>query len=164
LRRKNDFFSENPPPSLDSGDNEKDVKAAEEHLLNFYKGLFEKNLMGSCVICGLGCTKKCAKCKFTSYCCQAHQVFDWQKQNHKAVCEGYEHWSHVENDVDELLKLMIEKENMPGELSDLNQGLNDFVFPEYEVLIEPEVIVPLVDKKTKKDKKLEEESEFRSWL
>ncbi len=164
LARKNDFFSQSPPPALDTGDNEKDMKAADEHLLSFYKGLYEKNLLASCVICGLACTKKCARCKFTSYCCQSHQVFDWQKQNHKAVCEGYEHWSLVENDVDELLKLCIEKENMPGELSDLNQGLNEFVFPEYEILIEPEVIAPVVAaRKTQKDKKLEEESELMPW-
>ena len=92
LKRKNEFFSENPPPKMN---NEKDTeissdsKLADKHLLEFYKNLYEKNLfIGQCVTCGLACTKKCAKCKFTSYCCHAHQVFDWSKENHKSVCEG----------------------------------------------------------------------------
>ena len=42
-------------------------------------------------------------------------------------------------------------------MSDLNQGLNEFVFPEYEITIEPEVM-PVVVRKVQKDKKFVEES------
>lgn len=150
LRHKNDFFSQNPPPALDSGDDEKDQKSADDFLLDYYKNLYEKSLLNKCSVCGLVSTKKCAKCQFSHYCCYDHQVFDWTKENHKAVCEGYLHWSNVENDVDELLKLYIEKENAPGALSDLNQGLNNYVFPEYEIIIEPEVIETKPVKKEKK--------------
>lgn len=160
LKHKNEFFSSNPPPALDSGDNEKDQKAADDFLLAYYKNLYEKNWFSNCTICGLLSTKKCAKCQFSHYCCHSHQVFDWSKENHKAVCEGYLHWSTVENDVDELLKLYIEKENAPGALSDLNQGLNDHVFPEYEVIIEPEVIEAEPVKKEKKKKELFDEEKL----
>lgn len=90
-------------------------------------------------------------------CWYFFKVFDWCKENHKAVCEGYSHWSTVEKDIDELLKLYIERENAPGALNDT--GLNEHLFPEYEVNIEPEVIVPTTVKTAKKNKdEFDEES------
>lgn len=74
LRHKNEFFAESPPPALDSGDNQKDQKDADDFLLSFYKNLYEKNLMNTCTICGLVASKKCAKCAFSHYCSQNHQV------------------------------------------------------------------------------------------
>lgn len=156
LRLTNDFFSSTPPPSLDSSKIEKNQKQADDYLLTFYKGLYEKNLFSNCVICGLLSTKKCAKCSFSHYCSQSHQVFDWTKENHKEVCEGYLHWSTAERDIDELIKLYIEKENAPGAMCD--QGLSEHVFPEYEVLIEPEVIPASCKKEQKQKETYDEES------
>lgn len=150
LRHSNEFFAQSPPPALESGDSQQDQKDADDFLLSFYKNLYEKNLMNTCTICGLVASKKCAKCAFSHYCSQSHQVFDWCKENHKAVCEGYSHWSTVEKDVDELLKLYIERENAPGALNDT--GLNEHLFPEYEINIEPEVIIPTNVKIAKKNK------------
>lgn len=155
LRHKNEFFSPDPPPEF-TGDNEEDMKAADNHLLAFYKTLYEKNLINECTVCGLISTKKCAKCAFSHYCSQGCQVFDWVKENHKAVCEGYLHWSTVENDVDELLKLYIERENAPGALSD--QGFTEHVFSEYEITIDAEVIeAPVIRKKKEKVIEFDEE-------
>ena len=86
------------------------------------------------------------------------KVFDWCKENHKAVCEGYLHWSTAEKDTDELLKLYIEKENAPGSLNDT--GLNEHLFPEYEINIEPEVIVPTKKAAKKTRDEFDEESNF----
>lgn len=157
LKRTNKFFNSSPPPDTNTGNHENDQKTADNHLLEFYKGLYEKNLFSNCVICGLLSTKKCAKCAFAHYCSQGHQVFDWKSENHKGVCEGYLHWSTNDIDVDELIKLYIEKENAPGATSDLNNGLNEHVFPEYEIAIEPEVIPARSEKKIKKEKKFDEE-------
>lgn len=154
LKLNNDFFSSTPPPALDSSKNEKNQKQADDYLLSHYKNLYEKNLLSNCVICGLLSTKKCAKCSFSHYCSQSHQIFDWTKENHKEVCEGYLHWSTAERDIDELLKLYIEKENAPGAMSD--QGLNEHVFPEHEILIEPEII-PASCKKQKQKETYDEE-------
>lgn len=90
-------------------------------------------------------------------------MFDWSKNNHKEVCEGYLHWSTVENDTDELLKLFIEKENAPGSATD--QGLNEHVFPELEILIEPEVIeTPSPVNKKSQKAAFDEESKIPSDL
>ena len=108
-------------------------------------GFFQKNLFSLCTACGLNATKKCAKRSFCFYCTQAHQVFDWSKANHKELCAKYTNGSLNQ------IEIFIENEN--------NKQLTDlapFMFPELEILIEPEVLDFKKDKK--KDFKYDEQS------
>ncbi len=74
MARQNELFAQCPPPALDSGDSQRDQKEADDFLLAFYKNLHARNLMNTCIVCGLAASKKCAKCSFAHYCCHSHQV------------------------------------------------------------------------------------------
>ena len=150
LRRTNDFFSSDPPPAFDSENEAENLKLADAHLASFYKSLYEKNLFNLCAICGLVSTKKCAKCSFCFYCDQQHQILDWTQRNHKGICSSYIKAINS-NDTDELMKNYIENENASS-----NEENNN-LFPEYEILIEPEVLDFKKDHK-EKDFKYDEES------
>lgn len=62
-----------------------------------------------CCICGIAAPSHCGKCKVINYCCRVHQVYDW-KNGHKYICG-----TKTNND---------------------NNANNDFLFPEYEIVIE----------------------------
>ncbi|XP_017891889.1 programmed cell death protein 2 [Ceratina calcarata] len=61
----------------------------------------------TCYVCGILAPNHCSKCKKTNYCCRAHQVYDW-KHGHKGTCGS---------------------SNEPTKT-------NDFLLPEYEIVIE----------------------------
>lgn len=146
INRKNDFFSYDAPPELN--DDESDYELCKTHLKPFYKNLYEKNLLNLCPVCGLSCTKKCAKCSFSFYCSQSHQVFDWTKMNHKALCSRYD----KNLSVDEIIENWIDDENSSEKMP--NETGNHY-FPEYEIVIEPEELdySKLNEKKFKYDEK-----------
>ncbi|XP_062542166.1 programmed cell death protein 2 isoform X1 [Armigeres subalbatus] len=67
-----------------------------------------------CVVCGCRGPQQCSKCRKVNYCGVVHQRLDW-KQNHKAVCGAT---TIVDNK---------------------NQNSN-ILFPQYEIVTEPEEI------------------------
>ncbi|XP_062850915.1 programmed cell death protein 2 [Trichomycterus rosablanca] len=104
LRRKNDFYSYNPPPdeeTTNSGDN--------QHVLSSGVKL--------CHLCGCAGQEGCSRCHAVTYCSKEHQVIDW-KQRHKKEC---------------LTKTSSEDQNL-------------FLFPEWELVTEPEEL-PVTDDK-----------------
>lgn len=145
LNRTNDFYSYEAPPVYDDG-----LETAKTYLVSFYSKLHEKNLFNQCSVCGMPATKKCAKCSFIFYCCQAHQVYDWTKANHKELCGKYLDTSQNK------FELFVNNENNLG-LTE--QATN--VFPELEILIEPEVIEIKKDNNNNKAEfKYDEKSKF----
>ncbi len=125
LNRTNEFYSFDAPPSYEDG-----LESAEQCLVSFYSKLSERNLFNLCSVCGLSCSKKCAKCSFSFYCSSAHQVHDWQKLNHKEICSKYLEATKIQDKIDYFIKNENkEKEELPSN-----------VFSEYEILIEPEVL------------------------
>ena len=154
MSRENNFISSDPPPSSDDTDN------VEKHLISFYKNLHEKNVFNLCSICGLFSTKKCAKCAFSYYCCQSHQVFDWTKALHKEICPNYVQCLS-NNDTNALIRLFMDNESLVIDKC-ISEKINT-VFPEYEVFIEPEVLE--LKKNKEKEEKYDEKSslfEFKS--
>ncbi|XP_033107357.1 programmed cell death protein 2-like [Anneissia japonica] len=71
LPRSNEFYSSEPPDEGQMPD------GSEPRLETF----------GTCVceVCHCLATKKCSKCKVTSYCSRSHQVINW-KQGHRETC------------------------------------------------------------------------------
>lgn len=63
----------------------------------------------TCHVCGILALKHCSKCKHINYCCRSHQVYDW-KNGHKQSCGINQ--STIRN--------------------------SQFLFPEYEIVIEAE--------------------------
>jgi len=125
LNRLNEYYSFEAPPSYDDG-----LDEVKKYLVEFYEKIHAKNLFNLCTVCGMSATKKCAKCVFSFYCSQAHQVFDWQKNNHKEVCSKYQ-----QTEPKIKFDIFVQNENSPAE-----KERTGSVFPEYEILIEPEVI------------------------
>ncbi len=70
-----------------------------------------KALVNLCAVCGCRGPLFCGKCKSTSYCGQLHQKIDW-RSNHKENCGK----------------------------SDVSEHHNEFLFPEFEIVIEREEI------------------------
>lgn len=135
LSRENEFFSYDAPPSTDLPDdnNNDQLVLAKEHLKSFYKKLNEKMNVKLCAVCGLASQKKCAKCAFSMYCSQAHQLFDWTKLSHKVLCARYEN----KNDMDECVSNWIEDESSSQRYVN-ESGTSEFLFPEREICLEPE--------------------------
>lgn len=106
INRENEFYSYEPPPTLENGDF--DLKLSTDHLKTFYKNLYEKKNWSLCSACGVSASKKCARCSFAFFCNQSHQLLDWSKLNHKTLCPKYQ--SAGEN-VDELISHWIDDEN-----------------------------------------------------
>ncbi|XP_076752195.1 zinc finger protein RP-8 [Xylocopa sonorina] len=63
----------------------------------------------TCYICGLLAPNHCSKCKSINYCCRAHQIYDW-KHGHKETCGNNQ----------SVTKIIC----------------NEFLLPEYEIVIE----------------------------
>ncbi|KAL3281052.1 hypothetical protein HHI36_004276 [Cryptolaemus montrouzieri] len=72
--------------------------------------------------------KKCASCRFISYCSKEHQISDWK--NHKQVCKilskskkiltleencGYDRWRSYRTDLQFYLMLRLNREILPHE-------------------------------------------------
>ncbi len=151
LNRKNDFYEYEAPPEMT--DSEADLKVSSTHLHKFYKNLHEKNMLNLCSVCGLSCTNKCSKCSFSFFCSRNHQIFDWTQMNHKSLCAKYA--SAISN-VDELVQNWIDDENSnekyPINREDEKNKNLVTVFPEHEIIIEPEEI-ELIKQKQKNDAK-----------
>ncbi|KAL3267396.1 hypothetical protein HHI36_011525 [Cryptolaemus montrouzieri] len=80
-----------------------------------------------CEACGSFGDKKCSNCKVVTYCSRKHQIIHW-KENHKKTCGT--------------------KENTSGDSS--------ILFPEFEIVIEPEVLnVKEIDEEQEKQKFIE---------
>ncbi|XP_043257431.1 programmed cell death protein 2 [Colletes gigas] len=78
----------------------------------------------TCHVCGILAPTHCSKCKHINYCCRSHQIYDW-KSGHKECCG-------------------------------INKGTarnSSLLFPEYEIIIEPE------DGKEDNDANISEEDE-----
>ena len=144
LNRENDFYSFDAPPNYDDS-----LDEVKKYLIEFYEKVHEKKLFNLCTVCGMSATKKCAKCVFSFYCSQAHQVFDWQKTNHKEVCSRY-----VQSESKNKFDAFVQNENNP-----VKKERAEAVFPEYEILIEPEVIDFKKDSK-KNEYKYDEKSKL----
>ena len=133
LNRENEYFSFDPPPAAELADdnNNDQIELAKSHLKSFYKNLRDKKLMNLCALCGLTSSKKCSRCSFSLYCSQSHQLFDWKNFNHKNLCNRY-----LSSDDDELLSNWIDDENSMEK--NPQKDRNEYLFPEYEIIIEPE--------------------------
>jgi len=125
INRENDFYSPEAPPD--------ELKECEAHLKQFYKNLHEKNRLNLCSVCGLTSSKKCSKCNFAVYCSQNHQLFDWTKLNHKTLCSRY----LPTNSVDQIIDNWLNDESSNDKYT---KESNNYVFPEREIIIEPEQI------------------------
>jgi hypothetical protein len=125
INRENDFYSPEAPPD--------ELKECEAHLKEFYKNLHEKNRLNLCSVCGLTSSKKCSKCNFAVYCSQNHQLFDWTKLNHKTLCSHYS----PTNSVDQIIENWLNDESSNEKYT---KESNNHVFPEREIIIEPEQI------------------------
>ncbi|CAF0813214.1 unnamed protein product [Brachionus calyciflorus] len=133
LKRENDFFSyEAPPENYDLDEFDQEFDDSKKHLANFYKNLHLKNFLNQCAVCGLSCSKKCSRCNFAFFCSQNHQVIDWTKLNHKTLCAKYS-----DKSVDELISEWVNDENS---VLKYNEEKSSAVFPEREIIIEPEVL------------------------
>jgi hypothetical protein len=143
LKRDNDFYSFQPPPS---NPNEKLLfKESLNHLELFYKNLYEKSLINGskietpfnlCSVCGLKSSKKCAKCSLYTYCDQLHQLHSWTKGKHRDTCANYTNYT---SNIEKTIQNWIDDEFKSNEMLKKMETIN-FIFPEYEMLIEPEVI------------------------
>jgi hypothetical protein len=161
VSRANAFFAYDAPPTTDAPDDNcaDQLQLARAHLTTFYKGLQAKRLLNLCVVCGLASSKKCSKCAFAYYCCQAHQLLDWTKLGHKALCGRYVGKSEGgENDADEIVANWVDDEN--GEVKYVKEISPEHVFPEHEIMIEPEQIdfAKIKREKEKLRKKYDEKS------
>lgn len=154
LSRESEFFSYDAPPTLDDG--EQDLNLSIKHLHSFYRGLNEKNNLMLCSICGLLSTKKCSKCNFAYYCCQSHQLYDWTKLNHKTLCQKYgPNVTDLDEKITNWINDEISNEKNPKDAK------YEFIFPEYEIIIEPETLdYKKKKKKLDKDFKYDEKSMF----
>lgn len=155
LNRQNDFFSHDPPPEdYDEDDFDQELHDSEEHLKKFYLNLYKKNLLNQCAVCGLACTKKCSRCNFAFFCSQNHQVIDWTKLNHKTLCSKYSNADEAK----------VVHEWVLDENSQLKyfEEKNSAVFPEREILIEPELLDIAKLKKEKEKFKYDERSKTNS--
>ncbi len=84
-----------------------------------------------CLVCGTPGAKQCGKCHRATYCGKGHQTIDW-KAGHKKIC----------NPEEESVKI----------------SANSSLFPQYELVTEPE---DLPDKQEKSDEqKMKEYAEF----
>jgi hypothetical protein len=135
LKRENQFFDFDAPPTTDAPDDNCDdqLTLARAHLTSFYKRLCEKKLLNLCSVCGLASTKKCAKCSFAYYCSQAHQLLDWTKLGHKTLCARYQ-----SAESGETVANWVEDESSEGKNGPEVGSEN--LFPEHEIMIEPEEI------------------------
>jgi hypothetical protein len=70
--------------------------------------------LNTCKVCGIFSNQCCSKCKLAFYCGKEHQTFDWKEGKHKYVCK--------ESNEDACLEI----KSKP------------LLFPEYELLIDPE--------------------------
>ena len=70
-----------------------------------------------CRVCGLHGSKQCSKCHAINYCGKEHQVIDW-KNGHKDECDSIA--------------------NTPNPPEDVNISFGNTIFPEWEVVTEPE--------------------------
>ncbi|KAK2707567.1 programmed cell death protein 2-like [Artemia franciscana] len=68
-----------------------------------------------CSYCGCGSMSVCSKCKKRSYCGREHQIADWSK--HKKFCQ-----------------------NTNGSQTKEEESRNDFLFPEFKIVIEEETL------------------------
>ncbi|RNA31608.1 Programmed cell death 2 [Brachionus plicatilis] len=144
LNRENDFFSHDPPPEdYDEDDFEQELADSKDHLKKFYLNLYKKNMLNQCAVCGLACTKKCSRCNFVFFCSQAHQLIDWTKLNHKTLCTKYSN-----PDLDQMILEWVQDEN--SQLKYFEEK-NSPLFPEREILIEPEEL-DVAKLKREKDK------------
>lgn len=158
LARENEFFSYDPPPSqadLPDDNNNDQLEISRNYLKQFYKKLYEKGQWSLCSVCGVSSSKKCSKCNFTYYCTQAHQLHDWTKLNHKNLCSRYE----INGDLDELMNAWIEDENSERVKKD-EQPSSQSVFPEHEIIIEPELLEAIKQANKAKDYKIDEKSKY----
>lgn len=154
LNRENDFFSYDPPPQdYEEDDIEQELYDSKDHLKKFYLNIHKKNMLNQCAVCGLACSKKCSRCNFSFFCSQNHQIVDWTKLNHKSLCSKYS-----SPDVDKIVLEWVEDEN--SQLKCLEEK-NSTVFPEREILIEPEVIDIAKLKKEKDKFKYDEKSKSK---
>jgi len=125
MRRDNDIYSIEPPPHVE--DDQEEIFA---FVFDFYKKVFDRNLNKFCNICGLPCSKKCAKCKCVFYCSEEHQRLDWTHFKHKEICAKY----NLSDLPDHKVNLFIQTEN------EHDRSEYKCLFPEREILIEPEVV------------------------
>ena len=165
LNRKNDFFAYEAPPEMT--DSAADLQLSFDHLHKFYTNLHEKNMLNLCSVCGLACTNKCAKCSFSFFCCRNHQVHDWTQLNHKVFCIKYAKAVKA-GQTQELIKSWIDDENSnekypPREVNGekTTKGAPICLFPEHEIIIEPEELEYL-----KQMEKNEAKSKFirKTWV
>lgn len=126
MARKNPIYSFDPPPL-----NTDDELSVTNFIYDFNKKIFQQQLNKFCFTCGLPCNRKCAKCKYTYYCSEAHQKFDWIDGNHKEICAMY----NLKEDFEHKMKIYCQ-----NEIDTLKLNENQFLFPENEILIEPEAV------------------------
>ncbi|KAI7805386.1 programmed cell death protein 2 [Triplophysa rosa] len=82
-----------------------------------------------CRLCGCLGQKACSRCHSVTYCCKEHQTIDW-KNRHKKECAN--------------------------EVSPSSKELNSFLFPEWELVTEPEEL-PAKDEEAHKSQNLDQE-------
>ncbi|PVU88701.1 hypothetical protein BB559_005440 [Furculomyces boomerangus] len=110
----NEYYIEKDKIRTENDESDDDRNSdTESNISDFSEWVVNPEIKGpiKCVICGLQGTHKCGKCKKQYYCSKEHQVDDWVSGNHKAHCGT-------------------------GEVEELK----NYLFKEYEVLSEPEVI------------------------
>lgn len=123
LPRRNKFYSYDPP----------EEKPDE---------IFDPNKWTRlCNFCGCAGDKTCSKCKKVGYCSREHQVLDW-KDKHKNDCVNSNLNPSEESNVNRIEK------NKPKSLNNMK-----YLYPEMEIIIEPEEV---------EEKVVDEEAELKN--
>lgn len=148
LPRKNDFYPYDPPPD------EEPATSADD-----------KRVLGSgvklCRLCGCAGHKACSRCHTVTYCSKEHQAIDWKKQHKKECNNECECWKMIT--LHELKSCIHSIQRQPLQLtlwvffftfwptaSSVSDAVNMFLFPEWELVTEPEEL-PAKDDKPSSD-------------
>lgn len=158
LPRYNEFYGEYPIKSDEDAEKAKKVQ-------DFSK---------ICAYCGSPGDKQCAKCKVAAYCDRSHQVAHWKMIHKNQCCSGItttttgakaanNNYSTVENGQNNNLNSNSNSNNNDSDSSTKSEkksgtiittttttvAKNDFLFPEFELIIEREEIVLPNEKSSK---------------
>lgn len=141
LPRKNDFYPYDPP-----ADEEPATNADDEHILGSGVKL--------CRLCGCAGHKACSRCHSVTYCSKEHQTIDW-KQRHKKECSSErEHWKMIISQEFRSCIHCIETAIILNLVFFFfitfwpiaSSAVNMFLFPEWELVTEPEEFSVMEDK------------------
>ncbi|KAJ1914300.1 hypothetical protein H4219_004856 [Mycoemilia scoparia] len=110
----------------------------------------------TCALCGYSAPLSCDKCNDRHYCSKSHQKRDQTTYSHKATCTGRRNTTKNSNTVgdndDDNNNLEYTLEALEGLKVNATTNILKSLFPEFEIVSEPEVLPKKNKKKSSKSK------------